>query len=67
MREMRAALVAHIDKPTLLGIFDQVIKRAKRGDLAAARLILGYVVGQPESLDLLSEIEELEARMENLS
>ena len=40
-----------------------LIKQARDGDGAAARELLGRVLGPPEALDLLQRVEELEQFM----
>lgn len=61
VRAARDALVSVVTKADVRKVATALVKLAVGGDVRAAKLILSYVAGQPESLDLLERLDELEA------
>jgi hypothetical protein len=59
--KLRAALFKAVGQGDMQAIIRAMIERAKAGDVPAARVILGYTLGQEQSLDLVEKIEKLEA------
>lgn len=66
MRKHREDIVGAVSDEDMRRIISSMVAKAKRGDLAAARLVLAYVVGPPESLDLLESVAQIESRLEQL-
>ena len=54
---IRSAVLESVTPATVKGLIKAVIERAKAGDIAAAKLILPYLIGQPATA------KELEAEM----
>jgi hypothetical protein len=42
-------------------IIGAMIDKAKGGDVAAAKLVLQYTMGEPQPFDLIERLEQLEA------
>ena len=59
---LRAALLRTVGPADIDAIAQGLIKAAKDGDVAAARLLLSYCIGEPVGLDLLARIEALETQ-----
>jgi len=59
--ELRRALMDAVSEEDVRTLAGALLNKAKGGDVAAARLILPYLVGPPPDLD-----PELEARLEAL-
>jgi hypothetical protein len=59
--KLRAALFRAVKAGDVQDIVRAMIERAKAGDVPSARIILGYTLGEPASLDLVEKIEKLEA------
>ncbi len=59
--ELRKAMLHSISPVELAVLFRMVLHQAtEEGDLAAAKLIIEYLVGKPVESDLLERLEELE-------
>lgn len=58
---LRSALIQAIDEKDIEKIVKGLIEAAKSGDVAAAKLVFAYVLGQPLQADIIERIENLEA------
>lgn len=58
---LRSALLARIGPAELGEIVAAMLEAARAGDVAAAKLLLSYSLGEPAALDLLARLEALEA------
>ena len=61
VQRLRAELVASVSPADMRTIVAALVGKAKRGDIAAAKLLLSYTLGKPVEADLLERIEALEA------
>lgn len=59
--QLRAAILEAVSAEDVAAIIEQLISKARQGDLAAAREILDRTVGKPAQSNLLERIEALEA------
>jgi len=59
--ELRTALLSEVTAEDVAAVVRALVDKAKSGDVAAARLLLPYIVGPPPDLDA-----ELEGRLEQL-
>jgi hypothetical protein len=57
---LRGALFKAVGTGDLAAVVAAMIQRAKSGDVAAARVVLAYTLGDPVSLDVIETIERLE-------
>lgn len=58
--ELRAELFETLTRERLHGVIVALLNEALAGDVAAARLLLQYALGEPQPEDVLARIEELE-------
>jgi len=61
---LRAELLGAVKPADLRRIVAAMIQRALGGDVAAAKLVLTYALGEPQPWDLIARIETLEAALE---
>ena len=59
--KLRAALFRAVKIGDVKAIIGSLIDKARGGDVAAAKLVLQYTVGEPQPFDLLEQLEALEA------
>jgi hypothetical protein len=62
--KLRAALFATVSAKDLRKIIRGLVKAAVEGDIAAAKMILQWTLGEPLAWDVLARIETLEAAMQ---
>jgi hypothetical protein len=60
-QQLRSALFRAVSVTDLRAIVKALVNDAKAGDVQAARLVLGYTLGDPQPFDLLERIERLES------
>ena len=65
MAALRRALLEAVTPEALAEIVAALVKRAKGGDVVAAREILDRTLGKSAPAELLQRIEELEQRVRN--
>jgi len=65
--KLRAAILAAVNAGDIEAIIAQLVRKAREGDLAAAREILDRTIGKAAQSDLLERIEALEAVAEHLN
>jgi len=58
---LRSTLIECVSPSDMKAIGQTLVRLAKAGDLAAARLLLSYTLGSPVELDLVERIERLES------
>ncbi len=58
--KLRAALFHAVSTGDIKEVVGALIDKAKGGDVAAAKLVLQYTLGDPQSLDLVEKIERME-------
>ena len=58
--ELRAELFETLTRERLHGVLVALLEKAQGGDVAAARLVLSYALGEPVAEDIVARIEELE-------
>jgi len=58
--KLRAALIEAVSEGDMREVAAGLIKAAKAGDVAAAKVLLTYTLGKPIEHDLLQRIEALE-------
>ncbi len=58
--ELRAELFETLTRERLHGVLVALLEKAQAGDVAAARLVLSYALGEPVAEDIVARIEELE-------
>jgi len=59
-QRLRVALFRAVKVGDVRGIIGAMVERAKGGDVAAAKLVLQYTLGEPQPLDILERLESLE-------
>jgi len=59
--KLRGALLRAVKVGDVRGIITAMIEKAKSGDVAAAKLVLQYTLGEPQPLDLQERLEKLES------
>jgi hypothetical protein len=59
--KLRAALFRAVGQGDMQGIVKALVRKAANGDTAAAKLVLQYTLGEPESIDLIQTVARLEA------
>lgn len=64
--KLRAAILHGVDEDDIQAIIEQLVAKARNGDLAAAREILDRTVGKSAQADFLERIEALEAAADRL-
>ena len=64
---LRSALLQAITPADVRAIIKKVIKRARGGDLAAAKEVFDRAVGRPVELDFLEKIENLERILDEIA
>lgn len=66
--ELRSALFAAVSADDLRAVVAAMLSQAKRGDVAAAKLILSYTVGKPQEIDAAAlESSVLAERLDRLT
>ena len=48
--KLRAALIQAVDENDIVDLTTSLLDRAQQGDIAAAKLLLGYLLGQPSRM-----------------
>ena len=61
--QLRAALFRAVSTTDLREVTKRLVTEAKSGDTAATRLLLSYVLGEPQPYDFLERLEQLEATL----
>ena len=65
---LRAEALKSVTPATVKGLIKALIERAKAGDIAAAKLILPYLIGQPATAkELETEIESEPVTMDRMT
>jgi len=59
--KLRAAMFRAVKVGDVKAIIGAMIDKAKGGDVAAAKLVLQYTMGEPQPFDLIERLEQLEA------
>jgi hypothetical protein len=59
--EVRAAFIKAATPAEIMSIVKAILKKAKKGDLAAANIIFDRLLGRPATGDQLERLEALEA------
>jgi hypothetical protein len=59
--KLRAELFATTTRQRMRNLVDALLTKAEAGDTAAAKLILQYTLGEPQSIDLIETVAKLEA------
>ena len=62
--QLRAALLEAVTADDVRAVLLALISEAKGGNVQAIRLFLDRVLGQPEAIDVLVRLEELEETLE---
>ena len=62
--KLRSALVEAVTQKDMKAIVAALVKQAKAGDTAAAKLVLSYTIGQPLPADVLERLQRLEQTAE---
>lgn len=60
---LRTALVQAVTPEDIEAIIKTLVKKAKKGDIAATRIILERCLGKPIEHDLVERLEQLESFM----
>ena len=58
---LRAELFHTTTRQRMQNLVDALLTKAERGDVAAAKLVLQYTLGEPQSIDLIETVAKLEA------
>jgi len=66
-QQLRFALLRAVTVGDLKAIVKALIRKAKEPDLAAAKLLLSYTLGEPIPVDVLEEIDQLKTLVEQLT
>jgi hypothetical protein len=61
--ELRAAILDAVTPADVIDVIRALVKAAKSGDVAAAKVFLDRVLGTPLAVDVLERIEELEDQL----
>ena len=61
--ELRAAILDAVTPADVVDVIRALVKAAKSGDVAAARVFLDRIFGTPLAVDVIERIEELEAQL----
>ena len=64
--QLRAAILEAVGTDDVVAIIAQLVRKAREGDLAAAREVLDRTIGKAGPGDLLERIEALEAIAERV-
>jgi hypothetical protein len=67
VQQLRAALLAAVEPEALERIARALVKRAERGDVGAAKLVLAYSLGPAQAWDVLERLEEVERQLAEAS
>lgn len=59
---LRSALLNAVTERDIEEIIEALVKKAKEGSIAAARVLFDRVLGKPLEPDIIERIEKLEAR-----
>jgi hypothetical protein len=59
--KLRTALFRAVQAGDIEEVLAALLAKAKRGDIPAAKIVLGYTLGEPVALDVVEKIEKLEA------
>jgi hypothetical protein len=62
--ELRSALFDEVTEDCLRRVIRSVLQASYAGDMAAARLVLQYALGNPTEHDLLERLDALEEALE---
>ncbi len=58
---LRSALMSAVTEDDIKVIIEALVKKAKKGDITAARVLFDRLLGKPLEADILERIEALEA------
>lgn len=61
--KLRAALFRAVSERDVESIAKALAREAKAGDVQAARIVLGYLIGEPLPHDVLAELEEMRGKL----
>jgi len=61
--ELRAALLGAVEPGDLAAIAKTLVRAAKGGDVAAAKVLFERLLGRPVELDFVERLEALEVRI----
>ena len=61
--KLRSTLLASVTEKDVRTIMKSLIREALAGDVASAKLVLAYSVGQPAAADIAQRLDELENRL----
>jgi hypothetical protein len=61
--ELRSAMLKAVSNEDLRMVIDSILKQAKAGDVASAKVLLERVLGPPEAADLMERLDVLEQRL----
>ena len=64
--QLRSTLFRAVSTTDLREVIKRLVTEAKGGDTAATRLLLNYVLGEPQPYDFLERLEQLEAALAGL-
>jgi hypothetical protein len=59
--KLRAALIEAVKPGDVQAIARSLVKKARAGEIDAARLLLAYTLGKPIEADLIDRLERLES------
>ena len=60
--QLRATLLKAVTAKDLREVVEAMLRQAKQGNIAAAKLLLDRTLGPPVEIDLLARLEALEAQ-----
>jgi len=63
--KLRAAMLKAVKVGDVKAIIGAMIAKARGGDVAAAKLVLQYTIGEPQPYDLTARMEEIEQSLLN--
>jgi len=58
---LRSALMSAVTEDDIRAVVEALVKKARKGDVTAARVLFDRVLGKPLEADILERIEALEA------
>lgn len=64
VNRLRGALLNAVSEKDLIGVVNALVKKAKEGDTAAAKILFERLLGRPLEADILERIESLEKQLE---
>ena len=64
--QLRTALLDAITEDDMRDVISAMVKKAKGGDVAAARILFDRCLGPSEASDVLARLEDLEAQLKGV-